>query len=231
MHEGRPVSNQWFEPEQAAEWDAGGGRHLPTRAEQQELLLALLAGIGDGSVLDLGVGSGLVAEAVLDMLPRAELVGVDFSPAMLDRARQRLGRFGARAQLCQGDLSAPETIDLPRRRFAAVFSVQTLHHLDEPEKATAFAWMAGLVEPSGLVVVVDRVKVEEELFGDWHVAWRRVDPTLPGTYTELVAQLTEGGDRPSTLEDHIAWMRAAGLAACCLHLYGDRAMLVGRKAG
>jgi ubiquinone/menaquinone biosynthesis C-methylase UbiE len=225
------VSKQWLKPEQAAEWDAGGGTNLPTRAEQQELLLALLAGLGDGGLLDLGVGSGLVAEAVLDMLPRAELVGVDYSPAMLDLARKRLSRFGARAHLCHGDLSTPETIDLPRRGYAAVFSVQTLHHLDEPEKTAALAWMAGLVESGGLVVVVDRVKVDERLFRDWYVAWRRIDPTVSDTYTEFVAHLAEGGDQPSTLEDHIAWMRAAGLAACCLHLYGDRALLVGRKAG
>jgi tRNA (cmo5U34)-methyltransferase len=189
----------------------------------------LLAGVRDGAVLDLGVGSGLVAEAVLDALPHAELVGVDFSPAMLELARERLGRFGSRARLCEGDLSAPEAIDLPRRRYAAVFSVQTLHHLDDREKAAALAWTAGLVQPAGLIVVIDRMKVEEALFDDWRVAWRRVDPTVSRTYTEFVEQLVEGGDRPSTLEDHIAWMKAAGLAACCLHLYGDRAVLVGRK--
>lgn len=222
--------NQWQRPEEAAEWDASAGRHLPTRAEQQHLLLALLAGIRDGAVLDVGIGSGLVAEAVLESLPHVELVGVDFSPPMLDVARERLGRFGARVHLCDGDLSAPDKIDLPLRRYAAVFSVQTLHHLDDGEKAAALAWMSALTEPSGLVVVIDRVKVEEDLFDDWQVAWRRVDPTVAGTFADYLTALAEGGDRPSTLEDHITWMRAAGLAACCLHLYGDRAMLVGRKS-
>lgn len=225
------MANHWLKPERAADWDASRGRHLPTRAEQQSLLLALLAGIGDGAVLDLGIGSGLVAEAVLDALPRAELVGVDFSPPMLDLARERLGRFGPRVHLCEGDLSAPAAIDLPRRRYAAVFSVQTLHHLSDREKSAALAWMAGLVEPGGLIVVIDRVKVEEALFGDWQIAWRRVDPAVSSTYTEFLGELEEGGDRPSTLEDHIAWMKTAGLAACCLHLYGDRALLVGRKIG
>jgi tRNA (cmo5U34)-methyltransferase len=170
------VANQWLRPEEAADWDTSGGMHLPTSAEQQTLLLALLAGIGDGAALDLRFGSGLVAEEVLDELPHVELVGVDFSSPMLDLARERLGRFGSRVHLCEGDLSAPEAIDLPWRRYAAVFSVQTLHHLSDREKAAALAWMAGLVEPAGLVVVIDRVKVEEALFNDWQVAWRRVDP-------------------------------------------------------
>ena len=224
--------HQWQSPEAAAAWEASGGAGLPTRAVQQELLLALLGAsrVGSGAVLDLGVGSGLVAEAVLERLPRAVLVGVDFSPPMLDLARDRLRRFGSRAHLCCGDLSRPAEIELPRARYEAVFSIQTLHHLGDTEKAAAFAWMGELVDPGALVVVIDRVRVEEALFADWQVAWRRVDPAASGTYADHVAGLAEDGDRPATLEDQIEWMKAAGLAACCLHLYGNRAMLVGRKA-
>jgi ubiquinone/menaquinone biosynthesis C-methylase UbiE len=223
--------DQWRRPDTAAAWDASGGTGLPTRAQQQELLLALLTGsqIGDGAVLDLGVGSGLVAEAVLHALPRATLVGVDFSSPMLDLARGRLRRFADRVHLCAGDLSRPGEIELPRLRYQAAFSIQTLHHLDDGEKAAAFAWIAGLVEPRGLVVVIDRVKVEEALFADWQVAWRFVDPDVTGTYADHVNELAGAGDRPSTLEDQIEWMKSAGLAACCLHLYGNRAVLVGRK--
>jgi ubiquinone/menaquinone biosynthesis C-methylase UbiE len=221
----------WQGKEEAAAWDAAGGAHLATRADQQDLLLALLSdsAIGDGAVLDLGIGSGLVAEAVLERLPRAELVGVDFSMPMLDLARKRLARFGSRVHLCAGDLSVPEEIELPFGRYKAVFSVQTLHHLDDQQKMAAFSWIARLVEPGGIVVVVDRVRIKEALFADWQVAWRRIDSETTGTYAEHIAGLAEGGDRPSTLEDQIAWMEAAGLVTCCLHLYGDRAVLVGRS--
>jgi len=55
--------HQWQRRETATGWDAGGGKQLPTRAEQQDVLLALLIAseIGNGAVLDLGIGSGLVA--------------------------------------------------------------------------------------------------------------------------------------------------------------------------
>jgi methylase of polypeptide subunit release factors len=58
--------NQWQAEETAKAWDSGESDQLPTRAEQQEILLSLLAAtpIRDGAVLDLGIGSGLVAEAV-----------------------------------------------------------------------------------------------------------------------------------------------------------------------
>ena len=164
---------------------------LPTRAEQEDLLLALLveSEIGDGAVLDLGIGSGLVAEMVLEALPRAELVGVDFSRPMLDLARKRLSRFGSRVLLCAGDLAEPDAIDLPHRRYKAAFSIQTMHHLGDREKAAAFAWTAGLVDPGGLIAIVDRVSVEESLFEDWLVVWRRVDPTASGTFAQHIDEL------------------------------------------
>jgi len=216
----------------ATAWDVGGGHQLPTRAEQQSVLLALLEAseIGDGAVLDLGVGSGLVAEVVLEALPRAELIGIDFSPPMLELARERLRRFGTRVLLRAGDLSEPNAIDLPLRRYRAAFSVQTIHHLSDHEKAAAFAWVAGIVEPGGLVVIIDRVRVEEPLFKDWLLVWRRIDPTTAGTFADHLEDLAQAGDHPALLEDQLAWMKVAGLNACCLHLYGNRALLVGRKA-
>jgi ubiquinone/menaquinone biosynthesis C-methylase UbiE len=141
--------NQWQTSETAAAFDDSGGSHLPTRAEQQDLLLALLAGIDDGAILDLGVGSGLVAEAVLDELPHVDLVGVDFSPPMLVLARERLRRFGTRVHLCEGDLSALDDIELPPRRYAAVISVQTIHHLDDGARRRRSRGWPGLSSRQG----------------------------------------------------------------------------------
>ena len=148
---------------------------------------------------------------------------------MLDLARERLGRFGLRVHLCISDLSTPEQVDLPFRRFCAVFSVQTLHHLDDREQAAAFTWIADVLEPGGLAVVIDRVKVGEALFDDWRAVWSRIGPAPSGTYAEHATELAAAGDRRSTVEDQIVWMRQSGLAACCLHLYGIRALIVGRK--
>lgn len=67
------------------------------------------------------------------------------------------------------------------------------------------------------------------MFEDWQVAWRRIDPAVSGTYADHITELAKAGDLPATLEDQIGWMQAAGLAACCLHLYGNRATLVARK--
>jgi predicted O-methyltransferase YrrM len=161
--------DQWHSQETAKAWDSGESDQLPTRAEQEQILLALLSAtpIGDGSVLDLGVGSGLVAETVLDRLPDARLVGIDSSEAMLELARRRLERFGSRATILRGDLSELDRLELPRTLYSAAFSVQTMHHLSGRDWADAARWTAELVEPGGLIVIVDRVQIAESLFRDW----------------------------------------------------------------
>jgi tRNA (cmo5U34)-methyltransferase len=224
--------SEWQSAAAAEEWDAGAAAHLPTRAEQQAILLELLAAdeTPGTSLIDLGIGSGLVAEAALDALPNAHLVGVDFSAAMLEKAHERLTRFGGRVDLVLGDLEAPDEIDLPSHRYRAAFSVQALHHLPDTRKTGLIDWIARALQPEGLLVIVDRVRVPEDVFSDWTVVWRRVDPAMSETYEQHLAALAAGGDQPALLEDHLSWLAAAGLAPSCLHLYGNRALIVGRKA-
>src|SRR5262249_60379164 len=83
---------------------------------------------------------------------------------MLELARARLDRFGARVRLVRHDLAAIGTLALPAARYEVVFSVQTLHYLSDAEKEAAIAWSTRVVEPGGLIVVVDRVAVPWSLF-------------------------------------------------------------------
>jgi trans-aconitate 2-methyltransferase len=62
---------------------------------------------GDECVLDAGCGSGRVTEALLERLPNGRAIALDASPAMLDEARRRLARFGARS--CAGCRSRSST--------------------------------------------------------------------------------------------------------------------------
>ena len=74
---------------------------------------------GDERVLDAGCGSGRVTEALIERLPRGQVIAVDESPSMIDAARERLGprrrpararpararaRAAARRDLLDGDL-------------------------------------------------------------------------------------------------------------------------------
>ena len=49
------------------------------------------------------------------------------------------------------------------------------------------------------------------------------------TLEEYEEQLAFGGDRPADLHDQLSWLRNTGLDAMCVHAYGNRVVLVGRK--
>ena len=52
-------------------------------------------------LLEIGVGTGLLAEKLLELDPSYEITGIDFTPAMLDRAKARLGN---RAKVVEGNV-------------------------------------------------------------------------------------------------------------------------------
>lgn len=57
----------------------------------------------DARVLDIGCGTGASCREILTRLPRSRVWGLDFSPAMLARARQALDAFSGRLHLVEGD--------------------------------------------------------------------------------------------------------------------------------
>jgi release factor glutamine methyltransferase len=86
-------------------------RALVPRPETEvvvERCLALLAGIDEPRVLDVGAGSGAIALAIADEHPGAQVVAVDNSAAALALAGENLARVGVdgRVRLVHGDLLA-----------------------------------------------------------------------------------------------------------------------------
>jgi release factor glutamine methyltransferase len=88
-------------------------RVLIPRPETETLVersLALLDGVEEPVVLDIGVGSGAIALAIADERPDARVVGTDISAEALEVANANRERVGAgeRVRFVQGDLSAGE---------------------------------------------------------------------------------------------------------------------------
>lgn len=98
-------------------------------------LLERLGGRAEGErVLEVGCGRGVGTELVLERFGADQVVAFDLDPDMVGRARRRLARFGDRARVEVGDVTA---IDAAEASFDAVFDFGIVHHVPDWPKAVA----------------------------------------------------------------------------------------------
>ncbi len=98
-------------------------------------------------ILDLGAGSGLLTILVRDRFPEADIHLMDFSGAMLDLARRRLGDSPAITYEEADYVVAP----LPRNLDAVVSSL-SIHHLENAEKREVFRKIYEALAPAGVFI-------------------------------------------------------------------------------
>lgn len=113
------------------EWDAASYERVsaPLEAMGRDVLDRLELG-GDERVLDAGCGTGRVTAALLERLPRGEVVAVDGSAAMVAQAHERLGD---RAEVFAVDLLELEL----ERPVDAILSTATFHWIADHERLFA----------------------------------------------------------------------------------------------
>ena len=97
--------------------------------------LALADVAPPGRVLDLGTGTGIVALALAERYPGAEVVGIDLSPGMIEEARRQLPpQLAGRVSFEVGDASA---LSCPDRDFELVVLSNMIPFYGELARATA----------------------------------------------------------------------------------------------
>jgi trans-aconitate methyltransferase len=224
------VAHNWQDPAFAEAWDA---RHLtgnPARAEHLALLLAILDDVESGWILDLGTGSGLVAQMVLDQKPGARIFGLDSSAAMLSIARDRLARYGERIRLAEADLTSLDRVDAPMECSAAI-AVQSLHHLEETQYRAAVRWTFDHLAPGGWFFIIDRLAIPEPtLYSAFHALRERQGQSPnPDDWSSYLEWLEVNGDRPLPLQGILRLLEEAGFQSAALDVRGDRGMIIGRR--
>ena len=140
-------------------WD----RHARSFDRQMALFERVLLGDGRqwvcaqavGDTLEVAVGGG----RNLPFYPKdIRLTGIDFSPQMLQLARQQAERLGRQVDLRLGDAQA---LDLPDARFDTV--VCTLSLCAIPDDRRAIAEMRRVLRPGGRLLLLDHVAAEPRL--------------------------------------------------------------------
>ena len=106
-------------------------------------------------VLDIGCGTGLNMPWLVDLVGTSgEVVGVDTSATMLDRARSRISGAGwANVTVLRGDAASLDTLLAEHDRYDAVLFTYALSIIDSWQQA--FDQAVRRLRPGGRVVVVD----------------------------------------------------------------------------
>ncbi len=135
-------------------------------------------------ILDVGAGTGLLTEKIMDrirsFLPNASFFAMDLTPDMLkvlaSRRRDIIPIIGIMEKIRESVLYSSRYFALPDK-FDVIISILTLHHVKEVKNA--FSSLRESVKPSGRVIIIDLCKHQFEEFrremGDVHSGFDPVE--------------------------------------------------------
>ena len=187
---------------------------IPSYEEMLERAAEAVAGAKPGRVVDLGAGTGALAQAVLRRCGQATVLLIDADGEMLAQARERLAPFAGRVQYAERPFQGP----LPPCD-AAVASL-ALHHVPAmAEKRRIFAAIHAALPPGGVFVNADATMPadpagREADFQTWaaHLVSCGIEEEQAWRHFEEWS----GEDTYFPLEEELASMEDAGFEAACL---------------
>lgn len=150
---------------------------------------------GAGSVLEVGVGTGL---ALPWYAPHLEVTGIDYSDEMLGKAREKVRELGLDHVVSLQQMDA-RALDFPDASFDTVVAMHVVSVVPEPERVVAE--MARVCRPGGEVLIVSHFLKDEGTLGflgrrfapladqlGWHSDFTR-DPVLSCDGLSLVEEV------------------------------------------
>lgn len=238
MHYGLGLPNfdwqRWVE-----RWERMQEHYLYARAERFALIARMIGATQPQvrRILDLGCGPGSLSAFLLKAFPEADVIGLDFDPAILALAQASLAAFGQRAVIQRADLRTPNWSASISEPCDAVVSATALHWLSADKLTDVYRQVALVLRPGGIFLNADHVGSDSPLIqeafdrersawilqqgdvnaDDWKGFWEAYGKEL-GIDMERMHQETEGTrergvEQGLPLAWHFHYMKANGIVA------------------
>jgi tRNA (cmo5U34)-methyltransferase len=168
-------------------------------------------------VLDLGAGTGVLAQFIAAKFPRAKILLADIAPEMLKLARERFDRRDTR----QDDgvdrsrisyLLLDHGQDPIPGRFDAIVSGLSIHHLEHDEKRALFARIHAALREGGIFLNAEVILGESDAVERRaNEEWKRAARAAGASESDLAAAMErQKHDRCATLDAQLGWLREIG---------------------
>lgn len=178
-------------------------------------------------ILDLGVGTGALADRCFAVRPDAELVGIDSDPAMLEIARTRLLRYP------RVHLRVDDFVRVPLPSCDAIVACISLHHVASPDaKRELYAACHNALKPGGILVSADCFPARSaRLAAQQRQQWlAHLEQFYPTAEAEGYLASWAGEDVYFPLDDELEWLRGAGFATEVVWRVGGFAVIAARRS-
>jgi tRNA (cmo5U34)-methyltransferase len=163
-------------------------------------------------VLDLGAGTGVLAQFIAAKFPHARILLADIAPEMLKLARERFAREAGVVDsrlsytlLDHGQDPIPGTFD-------AIVSGLSIHHLEHDEKRALFERIHAALREGGIFINAEVILAESEnLERRANEDWKRAARAAGAGESDLAAAIErQRHDRCATLDAQMNWLRESG---------------------
>ena len=210
------------------DYDRSIRRFIPGYEAMLDLVVDRIGSGGPRLVLDLGTGTGALAERLLARVPGVVVELWDVDPAMLEVAGQRVTRFGSRARLVL------RSFDEPLPPSDGVMASLSLHHVPTIEaKASLFRRIGSALRAGGRFANADVTMPADPparaaSFERWaeHLVAQGIEPDQARRHFADWA----GEDVYLPLEDELAALEAAGLEAEVAWRHDPMTVLIGTRS-
>ena len=166
-------------------------------------------------ILDLGTGDGRLLALVRGQHPETEAIAVDFSPAMLEAARERFAG-DSRVKVIEHNM---DTVLPALGTFDAVISSFAIHHLMHERKRALYQEVFGMLDSGGTFSNLEHVSSPSERLHEEFL--HRIGVTV---------QTEDPSNKLLDVETQLGWLREIGFVDVdCCWKWRELALLVGRR--